>query len=91
LSTDIDDRLAEANKKLADIRTELEWMLRKKPLNKASRNDLLILGFTKEEADAWLDQEPNYSRRIFKLSDGNLHDDKSDDNFTEPYLLSSLI
>jgi len=60
------------------------------------RNDLNSLchyGFTRSEAEGWLDKEPSYGNSILKKlsSDENLHHKKSDGDLTESYVLSLLV
>jgi len=40
--------------------------------------------FTHREAQAWLEQEPNYNKWIFKPSDERLQGDSTDDKVPEP-------
>jgi len=54
------------DKDLSRILLELEEIVGKEPSPKAhTRRNLVELGFTKNEARAWREQEPDFTRRIF--------------------------
>jgi len=45
---------------------------------------LIHLGLREREAEAWLDQEPNYDKNILRSSDGFIHHRRSAGDYTEP-------
>lgn len=46
--------------------------------------NLVRFGLREREAEAWLDQEPNYDKNILRSSDDFTHPDSSDDKVPEP-------
>ena len=70
--------------KLKRLNAEFDKLLN--PTYEKNLQKLIRYGLTEEEAKAWLDQEPNYTRRILTRK-------KSDEDLTEPWctiLLSYL-
>ena len=66
LTRKISERLTECDKDLSRILLELEEIVGKTPSPKShTRRNLVKLGFTKNEAKAWREHEPNFTRRIF--------------------------
>jgi len=74
MTSGINEKFSEIGRELARIESELRSMLGLNIVRKTPY-ELMCLGLTFAEAQAWLAQEPNYGRCIFKLPDDFFHDD----------------
>jgi hypothetical protein len=75
MNESIDDRLKRINAEFSKFLKETS----EEPEDNLLR--LIHFGLSEREAKAWLNQEPNYNRRLFTA---NFPKHKTDEDFTEP-------
>jgi len=64
LRREIEERLSEYDRELGNIQAELEYILGKRIVsNRMTPKELALFGLTLDEADAWVQNEPDFKPR----------------------------